>query len=98
MSDILIKNTEMPKYCYECPTNNPENCRCQLGVETYGLDVPKHCPLVEVKPHGRTIDADELLKTIEKLRDEPMLTYTQFSDGVLKAIKSAPTILEASNG
>ena len=46
---ILIENMEMPKYCYKRPIHNPENGSYQLGVETYGLDVPKHCLLEKVE-------------------------------------------------
>ena len=102
MSYVLIKGMEMPKNCKECPCStwalDEPFFFCVLGQEvsceydTRG----KGCPLVEVKSHGRLIDATELLKTVEELRDEPMLTYTQFSDGVLKNIKSAPTVLEAT--
>ena len=94
MSDILIKGMDMPKRCTGC-----FNSKCLLFFEHTDPNNSRHpnCPLVKLPSHGRLIDADELLKTVEELRDEPRLTYTQFSDGVLKNIKSAPTVLEASN-
>lgn len=61
---ILIKGAKMPTNCRECagarPTFN--------GVYCWVISLPIHdlscrhpdCPLVEIPPHGRLIDANKL--------------------------------------
>ena len=64
---ILIKGLKMPKSCEVCPCND-DSWRCGLlgrfedleGYET-NLDLEgrfPECPLVEIPPHGKLIDAD----------------------------------------
>lgn len=104
MSDILIKNMEMPKCCGECPMsqliNDNQYAYCHLlskGTKVgYML---KACPLVELSPHGRLVDAD-------KLRGET--NYLICTDCEVEScedcdvewckniIENAPTVLEAS--
>lgn len=85
--DILIKNMEMPYSCEYCPIYDYDEKLCRqepLGVDKrYTRD--NGCPLVEVPPHGRLIDADDL-----EIKDEWALVGTD-------AIWNAPTVLEASN-
>lgn len=74
---ILIKGMEMPESCYKCPFLDYEEGFCfASGVKNKGgwyestlcpADIKdgRHddCPLVEVEtPHGRLIDADEMLR------------------------------------
>ena len=82
MADLLIKGMEIPKRCTGC-----FNSRCLLFFEHTDPDNSRHpnCPLVEVKPHGRLIDADILRMKYE------------YGDG-RKKVDYAPTVLEASNG
>ena len=73
MSDILIKNKEMPKSCEEC---NLESF-CSLWVDArrqFGdgkRTSVRHpdCPLIEVPKHGRLVDADALMKILSKVVD-----------------------------
>jgi hypothetical protein len=65
---ILIKGMEMPKDCWHCPMiNNVDEC-CLLTEEQHDMYEgvmdqvqAAFCPLVEIPPHGRLIDADKLL-------------------------------------
>lgn len=78
MSDILIKNVEMPKNCEECPffddiytrMDDDDTYRCDLigGLSywQYAGKAEKDCPLIELPPHGRLIDADVVEKEIER--------------------------------
>lgn len=64
--DILIKGMGMPLMCGECPCYNESDYSCNAtgrGVIEYRYDGrPDNCPLVEIPtPHGRLIDADELI-------------------------------------
>ena len=68
---VLIKGMEMPKNCDECPcyyeTEGAWRNECEvLGKEYIADDYrPEWCPLVELPPHGRLIDADELVADIK---------------------------------
>lgn len=71
---VYIKNMELPKSCDVCPfmkTNDSLSCEdyrymyCDFPnigefVTDYIASRHADCPLVEVKPHGRLIDADAL--------------------------------------
>lgn len=64
--DILIKDMGMPLMCDGCPCYNESYYSCNAtgrGVIEYRYDGrPDNCPLVEIPtPHGRLIDADELI-------------------------------------
>ena len=65
---ILIRDMEMPKNCAECKMW----CICEClndfedfesicyAVEDGDLVRDKNCPLIELPPHGRLIDADRI--------------------------------------
>ncbi len=67
---ILIKGGKMPKNCKECPlvTWEYENLLCGVDGKYLSYDWDnklserRHpdCPLVEIPPHGKLIDADDL--------------------------------------
>ena len=74
---ILIKEIDLPKCCDDCEfmqSGYPDWCdlTCR-GLDVFNPSIrPNWCPLVEVKtPHGRLIDADELLKEIAELKRSP---------------------------
>ena len=60
----------MPKSCIECKLTDSEYCTCVLMdfydedyyVGNYKDAPAPWCPLVEIPPHRRLIDADEFLK------------------------------------
>ena len=67
---ILIKGMEMPKNCNDCPLNYDQMACKVTGTRWWsdtmvlmGFDSDKErlhdCPLVELPPHGRLIDADK---------------------------------------
>lgn len=93
---ILIKGMEMPKHCWQCGLKDSDDeCMAMYAIdrqiksvdEVWGEQrVPDWCPLIEIPPHGRLIDADAL----------PHYTGYALSAGeVAKAVASAPTIIEA---
>ena len=116
---VLIKGMEMPKNCYQCRMVDS----CQYLWKPYDLDDysdlqnmieegftrADNCPLVEVPPHGRLIDADALHKLFEDQwhylqvldwNENPTAEARQ--SGVNWCINtmhdSAPTIIEAEEG
>lgn len=64
MSDVLIKGAKMPNNCVMCFYIN--ECKAIGGGMTpeqiHSCTKQRHerCPLVEIPPHGRLIDADKL--------------------------------------
>lgn len=60
---VLIKGMKMPKHCGECAV---EWCDRWKKLIIAGMSIaksrPSDCPLIEIPPHGRLIDADELMK------------------------------------
>ena len=97
---VLIKGMEMPKSCDECrimvfeDTNFvPELfCGCPIVFKARPQGVghrPDYCPLVEVPPHGRLIDADCCNGYFyEHMSDDMMIA-------AMNAINEMPTIIES---
>ena len=61
---VIAKNMEMPKSCYRCPMANDDFYLCGATEKYLENDSeerrPDWCPLIELPPHGRLIDADKL--------------------------------------
>ena len=66
---ILIKGMEMPKTCWDCACSiyyeSQDKAMCDITDETLDYILWKRerrpdCPLIELPPHGRLIDADKL--------------------------------------
>lgn len=110
---VYIKNLEMPKKCESCPFFEAVSCeedskdyRCaRTGLYVFPKEKSIHCPLVEVKPHGRLIDADELMLKIQDYIEEYSptnehgmhdLKWCAMKEAEM-AINAAPTIVEADN-
>lgn len=89
---ILIQGMEMPKNCGECPfifSSWGIEYYCHLaGSSTSAEYVERekmtNCPLIELPPHGRLIDADAI-------QDYNVETFGQR----LLIIDTAPTVIEA---
>ena len=107
MMGIYIKGMQMPKNCYQCRMVDS----CQYLWKPYDLDDysdlqnmveegftrADNCPLVEVPPHGRLIDADKLNEEVCLLIKENMLSRDDARD-LLETIADAPTVIEAEEG
>ena len=113
---VLIKGMEMPKSCDECELctcyvredGTEENYRCVITFYPIHEFDKKHeyCPLVEIPPHGRLIDADalRLLYDFSGYKPTGDMTEEEFDRlmyrlPVIRAIiDEAPTIIEAEEG
>ena len=68
---VYIKDMEMPQNCEECDLKvwdeyDDIDYVCPFsGVIVLNIGRQGSCPLVEVPPHGRLIDADALAKDLE---------------------------------
>ena len=96
---ILIRGMEMPKSCNECIMSIEQACMINGNIiSNYWarLDRPTDCPLVELPPHGRLIDADALTK---EAYDSGQYANAEvgFHQRVVDVedIEDAPTIIEA---
>ena len=111
MSDVLVKGMKLPKSCTVVEkytddfgnTNIETTYVCPIqwacGVEKSTTERPKDCPLVEVKPHGRLIDADKLRGEINYLicTDCEMESCEDCDvEWCNNIIENATTVLEAS--
>lgn len=96
---ILIKGMEMPESCFYCPfveKTNPDEYVCMARNEEFSLVFghrDKDCPLVEIPPHDRLIDADAFEESISTLLQFPSdLVNGQW---IVNTIREQPTIIEA---
>ena len=118
---ILIRGMEMPTRCADCrlSTVHSFNDRplCDVLVEymSYGeWEVKRldNCPLVEIPPHGRLIDADALMHEFEKAQRTMEQHGREYSCSFMSSsqelstewycvedmLENAPTIIEAEEG
>lgn len=94
---IMIKGMEMPDSCYDCRMRTDSYFCSAMPKEFCGytddIKRPDWCPLIELPPHGRLIDADKLLT------DRMKSKYYHLPNGdtaiPIIDIEHAPTVLEA---
>ena len=96
---IVIPNMKMPKTCRECHMRDGYWCyidRC-VGETMRNERRRKDCPLVELPPHGRLVDADKIL---DKLREylSVLSCEPDIANRIYEIVFDAPTVLEASEG
>ncbi len=97
---VLIKGMEMPNRCLDCPlmiSRDNDECIVQSEVaneiaKTWE-DLKANCPLVEIPPHGRMVDADVLMTEVMD-RDLDHLQRDDWKE-VIQIVEDAPTIIEA---
>ena len=102
MREYIIRVADEIKTCMDCP------CMYQDGPRFCGIDVhdcdwsrdgrDKQCPLIELPPHGRLVDAGKVASIyIPRMRRECKENGYDFDDvRIAMAIADAPTIVEAS--
>jgi hypothetical protein len=99
---IIIKGMEMPKHCWQCVLKGEidecllidQSCMAVWGEEKR---LP-NCPLVELPPHGRLIDADALIARIRRAKElQPELSdlYENEATEMLLWVGTEPTVIEA---
>ena len=103
---ILIRGMEMPTSCFECKLlDYTDTFRCRFRFESLAkehsinISRPSWCPLVPVPPHGRLIDADANIATLQKCEDDPESELAKICYGYAKKVITAcPTVIEAEEG
>ena len=92
---VIVKGMEMPESCYRCPMANDDFYLCGATEKYLENDSeerrPDWCPLIELPPHGRLGDLDEL-KTAFPICDNSMDIKIA---SVRATINHAPTVIEA---
>lgn len=102
---IYLPNMEMPTKCSEClfaklsPTGESLICNYMLSRVSWD-ERPFDCPLTEVQPHGRLIDADELQRQFERMANEEWnkniaVSAASCFDDAAVIVEDSPTIIEA---
>ena len=96
---ILIKGMEMPPTCEQCPFCDYEQAHCLVhDIPTSKNRYDKReawCPLVEVPPHGRLIDADAFYEVLDGGFDLDFDELPETKRELLRMIVDAPTIIDA---
>jgi hypothetical protein len=106
---ILIKGMKIPKKCCDCDLlpseiNWDEQWECPITEEIVHKYVeerkgkPSNCPLVEIPPHGRLIDADYMKRHLmfsQGINDCGAL-YAPY-DEIKKEIDRMPTVIESED-
>lgn len=65
MMGIYIPNVRKPKMCMDCPFDGAGRyCAVVRQYKYAGGEKP--CPIIQVKDHGRLIDADKLIATLKR--------------------------------
>ena len=98
---VIVKGMEMPYQCAECDFCGgiimPDGiycCDCPSEA-SHGKNISDainndtradFCPLIELPPHGRLIDADKLVR---------IWTGAQFYGSIKPIVDARPTIIEA---
>ena len=100
---VLVKGMKMP-ICRTCPVCDEKlfgnYCRITEEIVSFGLEKGEKCPLIELPPHGRLIDADALEDFCHRQAHNEWNKSTGTSWGYAYAafegdVEDAPTILEA---
>lgn len=93
---VIVKGMEKPNSCYDCRMRTDSYFCSAMPKEFCGytndIKRPDWCPLIELPPHGKLIDADRLLT------DRMKSKYYHLPNGDIAIpiidIEHAPTVLE----
>lgn len=107
MSSILIKGAEKPDHCLLCFAFRDGICAVAKKEVVLSKGVQESCPLVEISPHGRLIDADALKTKLNNIHDF-LLGDCEFSElamsdkarideliNCIAEVVNAPTVIES---
>lgn len=108
---VLIRGMKMPEECSRCPLMS-EAGYCNGTNELTAEEIkslwrivgrPSWCPLIEIPPHGRLIDADEMFAefVIEGQRSKRYQIGEKWElngEEIRSVISRLPTIIPAEEG
>ena len=99
---VIIRGMKMPNSCYDCPIRkrNGMEIQCPVCGETFSVaDVNiffyrlENCPLGELQPHGRLIDALEINEV--KWVHPDTAWQMGWNSAIDSILENAQTIIEA---
>lgn len=104
---IIIRDIVMPESCVKCPLAYWGNMKtlmgCNIGKrypnkddDFWELPRPSWCPIDEIQPHGRLIDADVLYSLIDNGYDLNFDEVPETKRELLRMITESPTIIEGN--
>lgn len=93
--DVLIKGMNMPKSCKDCDLakhfDGYNENDCPFNAFSY-----YDCPLAGVPtPHGKLIDADELIRIAKKWIDHPDPYISKRNKDFIYFLEKADAVIEA---
>lgn len=88
---IIINGMKMPRSCGECKIRIALGC---CGTLPHNTRVPT-CPVIELPPHGRLIDADAMIRELEKWSSYPVPYIQKRNLEFIHFLKEAETVIEA---
>lgn len=97
---VLVKGMKMPETCNECYLHEKNVCPI-LRCIVEGYYRPSICPLVEVPPHGRLINADDAVVLLRAHKQESMskgLLLAADEDAIIRWLDKLPTVIAAEEG
>ena len=100
--NVLVRGMKMPTCCADCDLHNPfsETPYCRRLLQAIPLDGRlENCPLVEVQPHGRLIDADKLRASFKESVEECRAWANEIDNDTMmcaRVSQSLGTFVEAS--
>ena len=102
---VYIKGMKMPETCDECPCHHYHSAGkyvCEATPMFYPWNLAntkgirkEWCPLVELPPHGRMIDADVLTERLVQGLNNSLGQAHAYYKFAKACVKEAPTIIEA---
>lgn len=108
---VYIKGMEMPKSCRDCRFCNGQAdtdygvCAwCDVDGNARDAYTMQDCPLVNIPPHGRLIDAEALIDAIiakyirHERHRELVFAVVQIKQDMADIINELPTIIPAEEG
>ena len=102
---VLIKGMTIPTSCSDCKAfvcyrqyaGDSGDCFCGITKSDTKVGVQNaDCPLVELPPHGRLIDADALNALIDSGDDIDFSEVPETKYAIMQMVNEQDTILEAS--
>ena len=104
---VIVMGMETPKNCKECPLGRMDDIDfdyvlyCTANKKYADLDMYDHpmgwkCPIIEVPPHGRLIDGDELKSKFRHGNGDDDADSAWIST-IRRFITQADTIIEAED-
>ena len=98
MSSVLIRGMEMPRVCAQCFMDPPCSKALSGDIRVWEERHPD-CPLVEVEPHGRLIDATFEENHYASVLLDPTPDVTEQDKHkariIIEALRMARTVIEA---